>query len=190
MFIDRSVYWRDWGRSCEGLFLLSLEETLRPQQVAGLLQEQLSQRYGGLPWRAASFKSELEQLVGKILAWCRWLMLIFVVVAALALSQALPNPALRELMATLYLLGGQRRLLHQLTRSTVLVTTLLVASLAFTFGTSLSYLLVYTLKQSGSYWLWKVSGTSYGPSLAIILLLALFFVVVTMKQSAWLPRRN
>jgi ABC-type lipoprotein release transport system permease subunit len=179
MFIDRQVYLKDWRRSSDHLFLLSFEETLRPQQVAALLQEQLNQHYKGLPWRAASFKSELEQLVGEIVAWCRWLMLSFALVAAVALSHAVLGSSLRALLLAFYLLGGQRHLLSRITQDTLLFITVLITSTALTVGTSLSYLVVHALNRSGSYWLWQVSSPSYIPSLAVIGLLAVFLVILT-----------
>jgi ABC-type lipoprotein release transport system permease subunit len=177
IFIDRHLYLQDWGRSSEGLFLLSLEEEVRPQQVAGLVQEQLSQRYKGLSWRAASLKSDLEGLVAKLLVWCRWLMLLFIGLATMSLSYALSGMGLRELVSTLYFLGGQRRLMTQLSQYAVFITTSFVVMTAFTLGTGLSYWLVNGLQQSGSYWVWQLSGLSYALSLFIVLV----FVVVLSK---------
>jgi ABC-type lipoprotein release transport system permease subunit len=189
MFIDRQVYLRDWERSGEGLFLLSLEEALRPQQVATLLQEQLNGRYKGLPWRAASFKSELEQLVGEVVAWCRWLMLMFVVIAAISLSHAFSSPALRDLLSAFYMLGGQRRWLNQVARNTVLITILLITSMSLALGTSLSYFFVASLEQTNSYWLWSVSGSSYLSSLLVILLLVIVLALTLRKHLALFSRR-
>ncbi len=180
MFISRESYLRDWGRDGEGLFVLSFEETLQVQQVEGLLREQLA-RSPGLPWTMVSFKSDLERQLGEMLAWCRWLMLLFVVVAVSALGHALSSPALGNLLATLYLLGGQRRLLNQQTQKTVLLTTVLVTLLALALATTLSYVLVDGLKQSGSYWSWQLSGSSYSPSLAIFLSLVSFLTVMINK---------
>jgi hypothetical protein len=189
IFIDRQGYLKDWERSSEGLFLLSFEEALRPQQVATLLQEQLNGRYQGLPWRAASFKSELERLVGEIVAWCRWLMFIFVVIAAISLSHAFSSPALRELLSTFYLLGGQRRWLSRVARNTIVLTAMFITSMSLTLGTSLSYLFVNGLEQSGSYWLWHVSGSGYLSSLLVILVLVLVLAWVLRKQLALLSQR-
>lgn len=188
MFIDRQVYLKDWERSGEGLFLLSFEEALRPQQVATLLQEQLNGRYKGLPWRAVSFKSELERLVGEIVAWCRWLMLIFVVMAVISLSHAFSSPALHQLLSTFYLLGGQRRWLGHITRSTVLLTMILTTAMSLALGTSLSYLFVNELEGNGSYWLWRVSGSSYGSSLFVILAVVLVLAWTLRRHLASLSR--
>jgi ABC-type lipoprotein release transport system permease subunit len=190
MFIDRQGYLKDWGRSSDNLFLLSFEEALRPQQVAGLLQEQLNGRYKGLPWRAASFKSELEQLVGEIVAWCRWLMLVFVVIAAISLSHAFSSPAFRDLLSTFYLLGGQRRWLGRVTRNTILLTMILITSMSLALGTSLSYFFVSGLEGSGSYWLWRVSGPSYVSSLLIVLALVLVLVLVLRRHLTLFYQRS
>jgi ABC-type lipoprotein release transport system permease subunit len=187
MFIDRRTYLRDWGRAGDGLFLLSLEETWQPEQVAGLLQEQLSQRYAGqsyngLPWRALSLKSEFEQLVARLLLWCRWLMILFVILAVMLLSHALSRPPVRELVATFYLLGGQPRLLAQLSRNAVVVTTTLIVMTAFSLGTSLSYWLVTGLQQSGSYWVWHLSAPSYGLSLLVVVGIVVVLFRVMFKN--------
>jgi ABC-type lipoprotein release transport system permease subunit len=189
IYIDRQGYLKDWERSSDGLFLLSFEEDLRPQQVATLLQEQLSGRYKDLPWRAASFKSELERLVGEIVAWCRWLMFTFVVMAAISLSHAFSSPALRDLLSTFYLLGGQRHWLSQLVRSAVLLTTFLITSVSLTLGTGLSYLFVSGLEGRGSYWLWKVSGAGYFSSLLVIVVLILMLALTLRRHLALLSRR-
>jgi ABC-type lipoprotein release transport system permease subunit len=189
MFIDRQLYLRDWERSSEGLFLLSLEESFRPQHVATLLQEQLNGRYKGLPWRAASFKSELERLVGEIVAWCRWLMLLFVVIAAISLSRAFSSPALRELLSAFYLLGGQRRWLNRVARSTILMTIVLVTSMSFALATGLSYFFIASLEQTNSYWLWSVSGSSYLSSLFVILFLVIVLALTLRRNLTLLSRR-
>jgi ABC-type lipoprotein release transport system permease subunit len=188
MFIDRQGYLKDWERSSEGLFLLSFEESLRPQQVATLLQEQLNGRYKGLPWRAASFKSELERLVGEVVGWCRWLMLVFVGIAAVSLSHAFSSPALRELLSTVYMLGGQRLWINRVARSTILITTLLVTSMSFALGTGLSYFFISSLEQTGSYWLWSMSGSGYLSSLLVILFLVIILALTLRKHLAFLAR--
>jgi ABC-type lipoprotein release transport system permease subunit len=180
MFMGRDSYLKDWGRADEGLFVLSFEETLQPQQVEQLLREQLAHS-SSLPWSMVSFKSELEQLLGKLLAWCRWLMLLFVVVAVSMLAHALSSPSLGHLLSTLYLLGGQQRLLRKLAQNTVLVTTFVFTMLALAFGTTLSYILVDGLTQSGNIWAWQLSSSSYTPSLAVFFLLLSFLAVMMNK---------
>lgn len=188
MFIDRQGYLKDWERSSEGLFLLSFEEALRPQQVATLLQEQLSGRDKGLPWGATSFKSELERLVGEVVAWCRWLMLTFVVIAAISLSHAFSSPALRELLSAFYLLGGQRLWLSRLARRTLWLTILVMTSLSFAAATGLSYFFVASFQQTNSYWSWQMSGPSYLSSLLVILLLVIVLALVLRRHLTFFPR--
>jgi ABC-type lipoprotein release transport system permease subunit len=188
MFIDRQTYLEDWGRSSEGLFLISFEETLRPQQVASLVQEHLNGRYKGLSWTAISFKSELEQLVTSLLTGCRWLMMLFVFIAVLSLRHALSSPVSQQLIATLYLLGSQRRFLTQLGPSAIFLTTLVVVVIAFSLGTSLSYWLVASLHHSGSYWVWQLSGLSYSLSSVVVLISLAILSKASSKHAVFPPR--
>lgn len=180
MFMGRGSYLQDWGRDSQGLFVLSFEETSQRQQLEQLLQEQLAHT-ASLPWPIVSLKSDVEKLLGKLLAWCRWLMLLFVVVALSALAHALQGSTLRSFLSTLYLLGGQRHLLDQLTRRTVLLSTLTLTALALALGTTLSYWLISGLNESNAQWSWQLSGSSYVPSLSVLFVLV-SYLVITMNK--------
>jgi ABC-type lipoprotein release transport system permease subunit len=173
MFIDRHTYFTDWEHNSEGLFLVSLDESLKTQQVADLLREHLNQRYSRLSSHDAAFNSELENLLARLLSWSRWLMLIFILMATVMLRHTFSHPQLYKFMITLHMLGGQRRLVTQLSHNTMLLSAA-VSIMAIVSGTLLSYVVVSNLHQNSQYWTWRISGSSYGPSLAIVLLLLVF----------------
>jgi hypothetical protein len=180
MFMGRSSYLQDWGRDSQGLFVLSLEETSQPQQLEQLLREQLAQTTS-LPWPILSLKSDTEKLLSKLLAWCRWLMLGFAVVALSTLAHALSSPALRSFLSTLYLLGGQQHSLSRLTTRAVMLSTLALTTVALAVGTTLSYWLIRGLNESNTQWSWHLSGSSYAASLSVLFVLV-SLLVITMNK--------